>query len=83
LTPAEFFLEASRPFATVTRVDPWVTPLLARFDGRRTAREVHAFAHAAEEIPASFGLGDFAKLLALLIERGCLVLDTPVADSAC
>jgi SAM-dependent methyltransferase len=83
LTPAEFFLESSRPFATVTRVDPWVTPLLARFDGQRTAREVHALAHAAEEIPASFGLGDFAKLLALLIERGCLVLDTPVADSAC
>ena len=78
LVPSEFFLEASRPFAIVTRFDPWVVPLIARFDGERTVQQLHESARAAEEIPGSFGLGDFAKLVALLIERGYLALDAGI-----
>lgn len=74
LVPDDFALESSRPFATTTRVDPWVVPLMARFNGRQTTQEVHAVARAADEIPPSFGAGDFAKLVALLVERGCLVV---------
>lgn len=74
LTPADFMLESSRPFATVTRVDPWIVPLIARFDGHQTTQEVHTTASATGEIPPSFGVADFAKLVALLVERGCLMV---------
>jgi len=74
LVPAEFALEATRPFATTTTVDPWVVPLIAQFDGRRTVEELHGTPRTGGEIPENFGVSDFAKLVAMLIERGCLVL---------
>ncbi len=75
LVPAEFSLEASCPFETATRVDPWVVPLIAQLDGRRSVEDLHRMVQAAGEVPGSFGVTDFAKLTALLVERGCLVLD--------
>jgi SAM-dependent methyltransferase len=74
LVPSEFLLETKRPFATVTRFDPWVVPLIAQFDGQRTLQQLHEFAKANGQIPGSFALGDFAKLVALLVERGYLAL---------
>jgi len=74
LVPASFLLETDKPFATAMRIDPWVIPLIARFDGARTPAELHQAAQAAGEAPADFGLNDFARLVALLIERGYLVL---------
>ncbi len=74
LVPASFLLETDQPFATAMRIDSWVIPLIARFDGARTPAELHRAAHAADEAPADFGLSDFARLVALLIERGYLVL---------
>jgi len=81
LVPVDFALESNRPFATTTRVDPWVVPLMARLDGHQTAQAVHAAASAAGEIPPSFGAGDFAKLIALLVERGCLAVRIPSAGA--
>jgi len=74
LVPAEFALEVSRPFETTTKVDPWVVPLIAQFDGRRSVEELHRAAQAGEQAPAGFSVIDFAKLVAMLIERGCLNL---------
>ena len=74
LVPAEFLLDTSRPFATTTKVDGWVVPLIAGFDGTSTVKELHAAARVAEAIPETFGVTDFAKLIAMLIERGCLVV---------
>lgn len=74
LVPAQFSLEAARPFETTTNVDPWVVPLIAQLDGNRRLEELHHSARAAGEIPPGFGIGDFTKLTAMLIERGCLVL---------
>jgi hypothetical protein len=74
LVPSEFVLESSRPFAATTRVDAWVVPLIARFDGRQTAQETLEAAQVAGAVPPSFKTGDFLKLVALLVERGCLVL---------
>lgn len=71
LTPAEFLVETDRPFHAVMRfTDPWVIPLIARFDGGRTVAAVHT--SAVGEIPASFGLNDFVELVMLLVERGYL-----------
>ena len=39
------------------------------------ARTAQSEETAAEEIPASFCLEDFAKLVTMLIERGCLVVE--------
>jgi hypothetical protein len=74
LVPSEFLLEANRPFTTLTRFDPWVVPLIAQFDGECTVEQLHESAKAGGQIPGSFGPGDFAKLVALLIERGYLAL---------
>lgn len=71
LTLAEFLFETDRPFHALMRfTDPWVVPLIARFDGARTVAEVHA--SAVGEIPASFGLNNFVELVLLLVERGYL-----------
>src|SRR6266849_1039162 len=74
LVPASFLLETDKPLATAMRIDPWVIPLIARFDGARTPAALHQAAQTAGEAPADFGLSDFARLVALLIERGYLVL---------
>jgi SAM-dependent methyltransferase len=74
LVPVEFMLETSRPFETATRLEGWMVPLMARFDGHQSSREVHESARIARQIPAAFGLEDFLKLVALLIERGYLVV---------
>jgi hypothetical protein len=74
LVPAEFALEVSRPFETTTKVDPWAVSLIAQFDGRQTVAERHQAAQAGGEMPANFAVADFVKLIAMLIERGCLVL---------
>lgn len=71
LIPSEYLLETSLPFTAITRfTDPWLAPLIARFDGSSTVAEVHAA--AAGEIPASFALTDFVNLAFMLIERGYL-----------
>ena len=74
LLPAEFIFETDRPFAAAMRFDGWVAPLLARFSGGRTPAEVHADARRDEAMPADFHLPDFANLVALLVEKGFLVL---------
>ena len=74
LVPAEFIFETDRPFASATRFDGWVAPLLARFNGQRTPAEIHADARKDEAMPADFMLPNFTDLVALLVERGYLVL---------
>jgi hypothetical protein len=74
LVPSEFTLEVSQPFETTTKVDAWVVPLIAQFNGLRSVEDVHRTAQAAGEIPGNFAVNDFARLTAMLIERGCLLL---------
>ena len=74
LVPVDFVFEVQRPFANATRLDPWAVPLVARFDGKETVTNVHAQARSAGTIPAGFELSDFLALLALLIERGYVVM---------
>ena len=73
LALAEVRFEADRPFSTAMRIDSWVIPLIARFDGERTAGQVYAQAQEEQELPPGFEFKDFLELIALLVERGFLV----------
>lgn len=75
LVLVDLILEASKPFLTATRIDAWVVPLIAEFDGAQTPVEVYAKARANGAVPESFNVEDFMPLVAMLIERGYLALD--------
>jgi len=70
LAAADVVLETDRPFVAVTRIDPWMFPLVTRFDGERTAEQVYTAAREAGELADGFAAYDFTALVALLIERG-------------
>lgn len=72
LVPAEFVFEIDQPFPGALRVDGWVTPLVARFDGVTTSAKIHAAGRAADELPAGFELAHFLDLVAKMVERGYL-----------
>ncbi len=78
LLPAEFIIESSKPFLTEARVDPWMASALTWFDGKRTTAEIYEAMRSQELLPEAVGLEDFIKLLARLIERGCLEMDEPI-----
>ncbi len=80
LVPAEFLLETDKPFATVTRFDLWVIPVIAKFDGKRTVAEIHQAAATNGEVPENFALSDFVELVALLVERGYLILEDQIVS---
>jgi len=63
-------LETDRPFAAMTRIDPWMFTLVARFDGQQTAAAIYESARSASQLPEGFGSEDFAGLVATMIERG-------------
>jgi len=63
-------LETDRPFAAMTRIDPWMFTLVARFDGQQTAAAIYESARTASQLPEGFGSEDFTKLVATMIERG-------------
>ncbi|MGB9180920.1 MAG: class I SAM-dependent methyltransferase [Pyrinomonadaceae bacterium] len=75
LLPKDFVIETDKPFLAATRIDGWIVPLIAEFNGQRTPVEIHAMAREAEAMPDDFQLEDFAPLLTLLVERGYLMLD--------
>jgi SAM-dependent methyltransferase len=74
LVPAEFLFETDKPFTAVGRLDPWMVPLIARFDGTKTPGQIYNDAKPGSELPEDFGLRDFTELVARLIERGYLIL---------
>jgi hypothetical protein len=81
LVPAKFIFETDKPFMFSVRVDGWMVPLLARFDGKLTPVEIYDKARADAELPDGFGLDDFNLLVARMIERGLLILPGTDAGS--
>lgn len=77
LVPAEFTFEIENGVQAALRPDGWVVPLLARLEGNRTVAEVFETARAGDELPAGFGLEDFAGLVRGMIERGFMAADVP------
>jgi hypothetical protein len=78
LVPAEFMLESDKPFVSVTKVDPWIVPLIAEFDGERSTAELYQAARDVSALPESFSLADFIGMVTILIERGYLEIDSAI-----
>ncbi|HEX4263461.1 MAG TPA: methyltransferase [Verrucomicrobiae bacterium] len=80
LVPAEFVfsIESGPQFAL--RPDPWVVPLLARLEGKKSVSEIFDAAHAADELPDGFSADAFSDLVRLMIERGLLEVDLPARN---
>lgn len=72
LVPWDHLLEAVKPFPSITRVDPWVVPVAAEFNGRRTVEGLYNAARDASAIPETCSLDDFINMTAMMIERGYL-----------
>lgn len=75
LVPVDVVLEVDRPFPTASRIDPWMLPMLMKFDGRVAAEEVYFSARVDASLPEGFALSDFALLVTNMIERGCLEIN--------
>ncbi|HLG17532.1 MAG TPA: methyltransferase [Blastocatellia bacterium] len=75
LVATDVVLESESPFLAATRVDLWVMPVVANFNGTRAVAEVYETAREASMTPVSLSLDDFAGLVANMIERGYLEID--------
>ncbi|MSU57589.1 MAG: hypothetical protein EXS35_05320 [Pedosphaera sp.] len=78
LVPAEFVFSIEAGLEAALRPDAWVVPLVARFNGARSVREVFHAAQKADELPAGFRLEDFAGLVNGMIGRGFLEVELPL-----
>lgn len=75
LAPAKFTLEIQHPFATDCRIQPWTAYLLARCDGRITAREHFAWLKQNQLIHPDAPADEFAELLRVLISGGFVEIE--------
>jgi SAM-dependent methyltransferase len=81
LVPEEFSLESDKPFHFATRFDGEVISLILQFNGQTTPSEIYAIARETSAMPDTFSLQDFTKLVAVLIDKGYLVLHDSLENS--
>jgi hypothetical protein len=72
LVPAEFTFRSNGAFQTALRLDAWMTPVLATFDGKLTTREAFNAARRAGDMPEAFTFDDFSELVGMMIELDIL-----------
>jgi methylase of polypeptide subunit release factors len=70
----ESTLETDWPFTHAMKADPWIFPVVARFDGSRTVSDVYTEARAGGAIPPNIQLEDFTSLISMMIIQGYLAL---------
>jgi methylase of polypeptide subunit release factors len=70
--PESFTLSTKQPFATELRVQPWMTLLLPRCDGKTTVADLFEFARQNEWIIPETPAEEFCRLLATMISGGFL-----------
>jgi methylase of polypeptide subunit release factors len=75
LVPTAVVLESDWPFAAALKIDAWIVPIIARFDGVQQVSAVYANARAEGAMPDEFRLEDFVSVVTMLIMRGYLCLD--------
>ncbi|HXQ69728.1 MAG TPA: hypothetical protein VN844_04555, partial [Pyrinomonadaceae bacterium] len=72
LLPVEHIFETDKPFIARGRMDGWMVPLIARFAGGRSPKEIYNQAQIDRELPDGFEFVDFMDLVTRLLERGFL-----------
>ena len=75
LAVSDILLQSDRPFRAGTSIEPWMFKLLEAFGQGRTGEQAYDAARTAGSLPEGFGPGDFATLVAMMVERGYLELD--------
>ncbi len=76
LVPLEFMFAIHDGFEAALRLDGWIIPLIARFQGSKSVRQIFDEAHAAAELPEGFPFEAFADLVQKMVERGFLKVTT-------
>jgi methyltransferase family protein len=71
----ETMLRAEYAFSTALRLDSWVIPMMASFEGSQTVEKVFAASCRSNRSPSNFTLSAFVDLVALMIEHGFLEVD--------
>jgi hypothetical protein len=77
LAEAEHTFRANANLRLAIRPDPWMVPLVAGLNGRRSVEEVFAAAQSAGVTPHGFTLEAFGELVSLMVERTFLEVELP------
>lgn len=72
LSPIGYRMQTDHPLSTEARAAPWMGALIARCDGRASAREHFASLKEAGAFPEQIGPADFARVLGQLVSGGFL-----------
>jgi methylase of polypeptide subunit release factors len=75
LVPSDFVFETETPFPIATRLDPWIVPVIAEFNGSYTPAHLYEVARSKSLLPEAMTQMEFIDLIAILIGRGYLQLD--------
>jgi hypothetical protein len=75
LAPQEFTLDTDYPFTVECSIQPWAAYLIARCDGKATARQLLAYLKENEIVRADEPEEEFADFLRILISGGFLEID--------
>jgi methylase of polypeptide subunit release factors len=75
LAPQEFRLETTNPFTVECPIQPWAAYLLARCDGKSTARELLGWLKENGFLAAGEPEQEFADFLGVLISGGLLEIE--------
>jgi methylase of polypeptide subunit release factors len=78
LVPTEFIFETETPFPVATRLDSWLVPVIAEFNGSYTPAHLYETARSKALLPESMTRAEFVNLVAVLIERGYLEVDESI-----
>ncbi len=70
LTPIAYRMQTDQPLDMEARAAPWMGALIARCDGRVSAREHFASLKEAGAFPEQIGPDDFARVLGQLVSGG-------------
>lgn len=75
LAPQEFTLETTYPFTVECAIQPWAAYLIARCDGKTTARQILSYLKENGVVAAGAPQEEFADFLRVLISGGFLEIE--------
>lgn len=70
----QYTFSVAHHFLAALRPDPFIVPLIRRLDGSTSVARAFAKAYAAKELPLGFSMAPLMSLVAMMIERGFLIL---------